>query len=61
MTNGDYIRQMSDRELAELLVEWDGEEGEYYAPDGTKCCQEEVIVEYIIEWLKKKKEGLWLY
>lgn len=52
VTNADKIRNMSDKELAELLIKTDAlEEVLYYAPDGDRFDCYESCIEHTLKWL----------
>ena len=52
MTNGDKIRAMSDKELAEKIKECPYDRNDYYEP----CYSDENCFSCILEWLGKSAE-----
>ena len=54
-TNADRIRSMSDEELAEQLIQYRDDWGDYCTHKGCYATQKEAV-EAEIEWLKQQEE-----
>jgi hypothetical protein len=56
MTNGDKIRQMTDKELAALFIQWETYGADYCVAECEYCNIEKQCPDCIHAWLQKEAE-----